>query len=593
LYVALTPFFLYPFLFLYITLSPPDQPIPFHHELAQTLQPPQYIFFYCDTPCENGGETPIIDSTAVYRFVKDTFPKYLDDLQKKGGVRYIRTLPKETDKESPIGRSWKETYQVSTKDELETKLQSISDCTYEWLVNTDDDIRITSPAIPAIRLVSDTTTQNYVYQYTFCNSIIAAYLGWQDIRNNRQDSLRFGDMSLMDESILQSIANFMNQHRILYKWKKGDIMAINNQLIMHSRNPFTGPRRVLASIWGPSTVLDEQPPNGIGIGIVPKPYKTLQPCDPLIFGFWKVPKDQCATVCYNAIKAGYRRLDCACDYGNEVQVGVGIANAIKDKIISSRSELFITSKLWNTFHLKQEHVLEAITKTLTDLQLDYLDEYLIHFPISMEYISPQDKYPPEWTNMNDKMVLVPNDITGVTWKAMELLVSKGLTKTIGVCNFTTQLLRQLLSTCSIRPSTLQIELHPENSQQKLIQFAHDAGIQVTAFSVLGSSSYVELNMATTADSLMSKNNNSIIESIAAAKKKTPAQILIRWAIQRNTLPITKTSNIKRLDENRNVFDFYLTPQEMTSINTLNTNKRYNDPGDFCLAAFGTYCPIYE
>ena len=123
--------------------------------------------------------------------------------------------------------------------------------------------------------------------------------------------------------------------------------------------------------------------------------------DPLVFGFWKVPKDVCADVCYQSIKAGYRRLDCACDYGNEEQVGQGISRAIQDGLCK-REDLFVTSKLWNTYH-KPEHVKMAFQRTLQDLQLSYLDEYLIHFPISMEFVPFESKYPPEWTNLEGKV----------------------------------------------------------------------------------------------------------------------------------------------------------------------------------------------
>jgi diketogulonate reductase-like aldo/keto reductase len=314
---------------------------------------------------------------------------------------------------------------------------------------------------------------------------------------------------------------------------------------------------------------------------------SIVPSDPLVFGFWKVPKNVCSLVCYNAIKHGYRRLDCACDYGNEEQVGIGIKNAIQDGLCT-RDELFVTSKLWNTYH-HPDHVQLACHRTLQDLQLSYVDEYLVHFPISMEYVPFDKKYPPEWTNLDGKMVLVNNDMCA-TWKAMEALQAQGMAKTIGVCNFSTQLLRQIFSTCKVRPSTLQIELHPHNSQTKLVRFAHENGMNVTAFSTFGSASYVELSMATTSDSLMT---DPTIVDIAQSKKKSPAQVLIRWALQRNTFPLTKTTNEGRMEENRNVMDFALTDDEMNRINALNKNHRYNDPGVFCESGMGTFCPIYE
>lgn len=314
---------------------------------------------------------------------------------------------------------------------------------------------------------------------------------------------------------------------------------------------------------------------------------TPLPADPLVFGFWKVSKECCAEVCFKAIAAGYRRLDCACDYGNEKEVGEGIAKAIKDGLCK-REDLFITSKLWNTYH-STEHVPMALDRTLKDLQLSYLDEYLIHFPISMEFVPFEERYPPEWTNKDGKMVLVPNDM-GKTWGAMEALADKGLTKTIGVCNFSTQLLRQIFATCRIRPATLQVELHPQNSQKNLIRFALESEMKVTAFSIFGSASYVELNMATESDSLM--KDASILE-IAKQKGKSPAQILIRWAMQRNTFPLCKTSSESRMVENRNVFDFDLSEDDMGRIDGLNKNRRYNDPGAFCEPGMGTFCPIYD
>jgi D-xylose reductase len=356
---------------------------------------------------------------------------------------------------------------------------------------------------------------------------------------------------------------------------------------MHSRNPFVGERRVYASIWGPYSE-KYQPENGVAIGARADDFfLPLKPSDPLVFGFWKVAKDQAAEVCYQAIAAGYRRLDCACDYGNEHEVGEGIARALKEGLCV-REDLFITSKLWNTYH-KPEHVPLAVAKSLEDLDLDYLDEYLIHFPISMEYVPIDVKYPPEWTNLEGNMVLVPNDM-GATWRAMETLCEQGLLKTIGVCNFSTQLLRQLLSTCRIRPSTLQIETHPHNTQENLVRFALDVGLKVTAFSVLGASSYIELDMATPNELLL---EDKTVAEIARRKDKSPAQVLLRWAVQRNTFPLCKTTTPSRMLENRKIFDFYLTVDEMRQISSLNKNRRYNDPGAFCEPGMGTFCPIYD
>jgi D-xylose reductase len=566
--------------------SPPQEPIPFHHELAQCPVPPEYVFFLCEIPAESGGQTPIIDSTLVYRYANENFPEFIDKL-KQCGARYIRTMPPEDDPSSPIGRSYKNTWQVKSPKELEIKLAAIDGCSWEW--QPDGSVRVTTEPVPALRLVTD-HVQNQVFQWTFANSIVAAYLGWQDVRNDRHDALRFGNGDKMPEDVLQSIADFMQSRRVLHTWQRGDVMALNNKLVMHSRNPFVGKRRVLASIWGGPVdqVCLAQPPNGVALGERPRSfYEPLSPADPLVFGFWKVPKEECEDVCYHAIQAGYRRLDCACDYGNEKQVGQGIARAIQDGLCT-REDLFITSKLWNTYH-KPKHVLMAMQKTLQDLGLTYVDEYMIHFPISMEFVEFEKKYPPEWTNLDGKMVLVPNDMTE-TWKAMENLVDQGLTKQIGVCNFSTQLLRQILAICHIRPTALQVEMHPHNAQTKLLRFAREAGMRVTAFSALGASSYIAIDMATDQDMLL---HDKTVSEIAESKNKTPVQVLIRWALQRNTQPLTKTLRPERMKENRDVFDFYLTGSEMKELDALNKNRRYNDPGVFTEQGMATFCPIYE
>ena len=171
-----------------------------------------------------------------------------------------------------------------------------------------------------------TAKQEFLFQNTFHNSIVAAYLGWQDSRNDRFQSLLLGNGQELPSDAMEGIAQFMETNRILHTWKKGDIMALDNSLVMHSRNPFTSPRRVLASIWGPPKGSGGTKHHAVNRWYQPLP-KLPGPADPLVFGFWKVPKESCAETCYQAIKAGYRRLDCACDYGNEVEVGQEIGRA--------------------------------------------------------------------------------------------------------------------------------------------------------------------------------------------------------------------------------------------------------------------------
>jgi D-xylose reductase len=308
-------------------------------------------------------------------------------------------------------------------------------------------------------------------------------------------------------------------------------------------------------------------------------------------GLWKIEQAVTAEVVQAAIDCGYTHFDSACDYGNEVQTGKGLRAAISSGKVK-REDLWITSKLWNTYH-RQEHVRPALEKSLHDLQLDYLDLYLIHFPIAQKYVPIEDRYPPGWfTDPGSSHPHVEADRVPIieTWRAMEQLVKAGLVREIGVSNFGTSLLRDLLNQADIPPAMLQIEMHPYLTQEKLTRFCHESNIAVTAFSPLGAQSYFQLNMAQANESLL---EHETIKSIASAHARTPAQILLRWGVQRGTSVVPKTSNVKRLQENIAVFDFALADDEMKRITALNRNRRFNDPGDFCEAAFNTFFPIYE
>ena len=308
-------------------------------------------------------------------------------------------------------------------------------------------------------------------------------------------------------------------------------------------------------------------------------------------GLWKVDPLSAGELVYEAISVGYRHLDSACDYGNEAEVGKGIERVLASNVCH-REDLWITSKLWNTFH-EPKYVRLAVERTLRDLQVDYLDSYLIHFPISLAYVAPETRYPPGWffepdaPNPSMQSIKVP---VAETWGAMEELVDTGLVRTIGVCNFGISLLRDLQAGARIQPSSLQVEMHPRLTQEKLLRFCNQEDIAVTAFSPLGAPSYVPLGMAKETDSLLI--NQDILE-IADVVQRTPAQVLLRWGVQRGTAVVPKTSQPKRLKENISLFDFSLSEEQMLIIDGLNKNHRFNDPGDFCEQAFNTFFPIYE
>ncbi len=308
-------------------------------------------------------------------------------------------------------------------------------------------------------------------------------------------------------------------------------------------------------------------------------------------GLWKIAPGDVGGLIEEAVRVGYRHLDSACDYGNEAEAGEGIARALAAGHCT-RDDLWVTSKLWNTYHAP-EHVRPAVERTLRDLRLDCLDCYLVHFPIALAYVPFETRYPPGWFFDPDaekpamQLAKVP---LADTWGAMEELVDAGLVKRIGLCNVGTAQLRDLQAGARIQPAVLQVEMHPLLAQEKLLRFCREAGIAVTAFSPLGAPSYVPLGMATEGDSLLV---HPVITEIAAAVQRTAAQVLLRWGVQRGTAVIPKTSRPERLAENLAVFDFTLTPEQVTAISSLDQGRRFNDPGVFGEQFFNTFVPIYE
>lgn len=308
-------------------------------------------------------------------------------------------------------------------------------------------------------------------------------------------------------------------------------------------------------------------------------------------GTWKIDPQDTASVVYDAISAGYRHIDSAADYGNEVQTGEGIRAAI-DAGLCKREDLWITSKLWNTYHRK-EHVRPACERCLADLGLEYLDLFLVHFPIALRYVPFDERYPPEW--LYDPAAADPRmEVDAVplaeTWAAMEELQDAGLVRQVGVCNYNSALLIDLMAYARIKPAMLQIESHPFLTQEKLLGLAADFEVPVTAFSPLGALSYLSLDMATAEDSVLLTEP---VRQAAQRHSRTPAQIVLRWGIQRGTAIIPKTSKAERLRENLALFDFSLSNDEMAAISALNQDRRFNDPGVFCGLAFGRSYPIYD
>lgn len=299
---------------------------------------------------------------------------------------------------------------------------------------------------------------------------------------------------------------------------------------------------------------------------------------PLVgFGCWKVDNETCADQIYRAIKVGYRLFDGAADYGNEKEVGEGINRAIADGLVT-RKDLFVVSKLWNNFH-QPENVEKALERTLSDMKLEYLDLYLMHFPIAFKYVPFEEKYPPHfYCGDGDKFQF--EDVPLIdTWRAMEKLVKSGKTKSIGVSNFSAVLLQDLLRAAEIPPAALQIEHHPYLQQPRLVEWTQSQNIVITAYSSFGPQSFVELNHPK-ADKCEALLKHSKILEFAEQHGKTPAQILLRWATQRGLAVIPKSNKTERLIQNLEINDFDLTKEQFDYIASLDIGLRFNDPWDW-------------
>ncbi|KAJ5093596.1 NAD(P)H-dependent D-xylose reductase xyl1 [Penicillium angulare] len=295
------------------------------------------------------------------------------------------------------------------------------------------------------------------------------------------------------------------------------------------------------------------------------------------YGLWNISQETCATQVYNAIKAGYRCLDGACGkelhYGNEREAGQGVARAIEHGIVR-REDLFIVSKLWGTFH-DPPHVRPSIDRQLSEWGLEYFDLYLIHFPVSLKYVDPSERYPPGWAAQNTNLVEVTNVPIGNTWYAMEALVKENLTRSIGVSNFNIQLLRELICRARIPPAVLQIEHHPYLTQERLVNYCHSQGVAITAYCSFGPQSSVagKLKDSFSFSSLL---EHPSIKGIGRAHGKTPSQVLLRWSTQRGISVIPKSGNLPHMQQNLDM-DWSLTSEQIEIISSLDQGKRFNDP----------------
>ncbi|WP_339876713.1 aldo/keto reductase [uncultured Algoriphagus sp.] len=284
-------------------------------------------------------------------------------------------------------------------------------------------------------------------------------------------------------------------------------------------------------------------------------------------GTWKSKPGEVSQAVYWAIQAGYRHIDCAAVYQNETEVGEGIFKAISEGLVT-REELFVTSKLWNNSH-KKDQVLPALQKSLADLQLDYVDLYLIHWPIALKAEVGFPKSREDFYTYDEVSI-------GETWKAMQELKEKGLAKHIGVSNFNQNKLNELFEVGGQKPEMNQVEMQPYLPQESLVQFCLEHGILMTAYSPLGSP-----------DSRAEKHANDpkllvdpVVKEIADKHKVGPGQILIAWSIARDIAVIPKSVHQERIIRNLASANILLDDHDMMELRDIGISHRFIDGSFF-------------
>ncbi|XP_063986558.1 aldo-keto reductase family 1 member B1-like [Diachasmimorpha longicaudata] len=277
-------------------------------------------------------------------------------------------------------------------------------------------------------------------------------------------------------------------------------------------------------------------------------------------GTWKSKPGEVTEAVKYAIEIGYRHIDGAWAYQNEKEVGAALKAKIDDGTVK-REELFIVSKLWCNFH-KITSVEKVLKKTLSDLGLEYLDLYLIHWPFGFEECEDF------WPTHADGTLRVSDIDYLETWEGMEGVLQKGLTKNIGVSNFNSEQIERLLKNCKVKPVTNQVEVHPYLTQKDLSKFCNDRGITITAYSPLGSP---DRPWAKPDDPKLLDDEKLV--NISKKYNKTPAQVVIRYQIDRGHLVIPKSVTKARILENSQVFDFKLSPEDIKYIDSFDVGGR--------------------